>query len=52
VNSDCSFTNSFSDGSTAAGVIVDGGREVDFIETFPEALGFTGVAKRVKDSAD
>jgi hypothetical protein len=52
VNSDCSFTNSFSDGSTAAGVIVDGGREVDFIETFPEALGFTGVAKRVKDAAD
>jgi len=52
VNSDCSLTASFSDGSTVAGVIVDGGREVDFIETFPGALGFTGVAKRVKDSAD
>jgi len=52
VNSDCSFTNSFSDGSTAAGVIVDGGREVDFIETFPGALAFTGVAKRIKESAD
>ena len=52
VNSDCSFTASFSDDSTIAGVIVDGGREVDFIETFPGALSFTGVAKRVKGSAD
>ena len=52
VNSDCSITASFSDGSTIAGVIVDGGREVDFIETFPGALAFTGVAKRIKESAD
>jgi len=52
VNSDCSLTASFSDSSTIAGVIVDGGREVDFIETFPGALAFTGVAKRIKESAD
>jgi len=38
VNSDCTFTNYFSDGTTAAGVIVNDGREVDFIETYPGAL--------------
>lgn len=45
VNSDCTFTNSFSDGTTAAGVIVNGGREVDFIETVPGET-ISGVAKR------
>lgn len=51
VNSDCTFTNSFSDGSTAAGVIVEGGREVDFSQTTPGET-ISGVAKRVRGSED
>jgi hypothetical protein len=50
VNSDCTETISLSTGETLSGVIVDGGREVVFINATKGFLGASGVLKKIEDS--